>query len=110
MVIIDFLLQDKLGRIWFLEETIFLADASMEVILGIIFLTFLDVDIRFAENKLVRRRFIAAKALPIIKGVELIDRRKFASTTLNKNKKTFLVYNIILIGSDKEAEILILPS
>ena len=45
IVIVGFLIQDKLGKIRFFEGTFLLADTSIEVVLGILFLTFSNVDI-----------------------------------------------------------------
>lgn len=73
MVIAGFSLQDKLGRVRFFEETFLLDDTSMEVVLGLPFLTLSDANIRFAGKELVWRSYTAAKALPTIQRVELID-------------------------------------
>ncbi|MCJ1347046.1 hypothetical protein MMC31_005267 [Peltigera leucophlebia] len=73
MVIAGFSLQDKLGRVRFFEETFLWDDTSMEVVLGLPFLTLSDANIRFAGKELVWRSYTAAKALPTIQRVELID-------------------------------------
>ena len=52
MVIAAFQVKDKLGRARFLQETFLLANTSMEVVLGIPFLTLSNVDIQFAEKGL----------------------------------------------------------
>lgn len=52
IVIVEFLVQDKLGKVQFIEETILLADTSMKVVLGILFLIFSNTDIRFVEKEL----------------------------------------------------------
>ena len=45
MVLADFLVQDKLGKVWFFEETFLLADISMEVVLRMPFFTLSDTDV-----------------------------------------------------------------
>ena len=45
MVITRFSIQDKLGRARFFEKTFLLADTSMEVVLGMLFLTLSNADI-----------------------------------------------------------------
>lgn len=55
MVIAGFQIQDKLGRVRFFQETFLLADTSMEVVLGLSFLTLSSADIRFAERELAWR-------------------------------------------------------
>ncbi len=44
-----FLIQDSLGRVRFFEETFLLADTNMEVVLGMLFLSLSNADIKFAE-------------------------------------------------------------
>ena len=52
MVLASFQMEDKLGKIWFFQETFLLADINMEVILGMPFLTFSNADVQFVEKKL----------------------------------------------------------
>ena len=53
MAIASFLLQDKLGKVWFFQETFLVADTQIKVVLGMLFLTLGNADIRFAERKFV---------------------------------------------------------
>ena len=55
MVVAGFLLQDKLGKVRFLEETFLLANTSIKVVLGMLFPALSNADIRFAEKDLVWR-------------------------------------------------------
>ena len=52
MIIAAFRVVNKLGRSWFFQETFLLAEISMEVVLAMLFLTFSNVDVQFAEKKL----------------------------------------------------------
>ena len=45
MVIAGFQVEDKLDRAWFFQESFLLVDTSMEVVLGMPFLTPSNVDI-----------------------------------------------------------------
>ena len=45
MVITAFQVVNKLGRSWFFQEMFLLADISMEVVLGIFFLTFNNANV-----------------------------------------------------------------
>ena len=45
MVLASFLVKDKLGRARFFQKTFLLADTSMKVVLGMLFLTFRNADI-----------------------------------------------------------------
>ncbi len=47
----SFLLQNSLEKVWFFENTFLLVDTSMEVVLGMLFLSLSNVDIKFAELK-----------------------------------------------------------
>lgn len=51
MIIKSFLIWDELEKVQFFEGTFLLANTNMEVVIKIPFLTFLDVDIWFAEKK-----------------------------------------------------------
>ena len=50
-----------------------LTDISMEVVLGIPFLTRSNADVQFAEKKLTWKIYTTKKALPTIRRFELID-------------------------------------
>ena len=52
MVIAGFQVEDKLGRARFFQESFLLAETSMEVVLGMPFLTLSNADIQFAEKEL----------------------------------------------------------
>ncbi len=49
MISAKFSLQDSLGRVRFFEETFLLADISMEVVLGMPFLSLSNADVEFAK-------------------------------------------------------------
>lgn len=58
-----------------------------------LFLSFSNVDVRFAElKKLTWRLQIATKTLLITSQVEFINKREFAVTALDKNFETFVIY------------------
>ena len=52
IVIATFQVVDKLDCSWFFKETFLLADISMEVVLGMLFLIFSNADVQFAEKEL----------------------------------------------------------
>ena len=56
-----------------------MANTSMEVVLGMPFLTFSNANIRFAEKKLVWRTYSAAEALPTTQRGEMIDKKEFVA-------------------------------
>lgn len=72
------------------------------------FLTFSNANIQFAEKKLIWRSYSIAKALSTAKRVELIDKKKFAKVTLDKESETFVVYVAALEAPIIEMTILLL--
>lgn len=52
MLLAGFSVQNKLKKIKFFEEIFLLVDTSMEVILGMSFLTLSNINIKFVEKKL----------------------------------------------------------
>ncbi len=65
MVSASFLLQDSLERVRFLEETFLLTNINIKMVLRIPFLSFSNIDVKFAElGKLTWSLYTAAKALP----------------------------------------------
>ena len=53
MVINGFQIEDKLGKAQFFQKSFLLAKTSIEVVLGMLLLTFSNGDIQFAEQKLI---------------------------------------------------------
>ena len=92
MVIADFSVKNKLGRVQFFQKTFMLANIGLEVVLGILFLTFNQADIRFAEQELVWRTYTATEALPTTKRAEIIDKKEFAAAALNADNEIFVVH------------------
>lgn len=69
-----------------------MANTSMKVVLKMLFLTLSNADIWFAKKKLVWRTYSAAEALFTIQKGEIINKKKFAATALNKEDEIFVVY------------------
>ena len=92
MVIASFQVVDKLGRSRFFQETFLLANISMEVVLGMPFLTLSNADVEFAEKKFTWRTYTTKKAFPTTCQVEIIDQKEFAKAALNENIEAFVVY------------------
>ena len=110
IVLANFQVEDKLGRAWFFQETFLLADISMEVVLGMPFLTLSNADVQFVEKELTWRSYTTAEALLTTKRVELIDKKEFAKAALDKNSETFVIHVASLnpipgIHPDREAQI-----
>ena len=97
MVLASFQVEDTLERARFFPETFLLADLSIEVVLGMPFLTLNNANIKFAQKKLTWRFYTAAKALLTIKQVEIIDRKEFAKAALDEHVEAFVVHITFLL-------------
>ena len=110
MVLADFQVEDKLGRVRFFQETFLLADISAEIVLDMPFLTFSNANIQFIKKEVTWKSYTTVEALPTTKRITLIDKKEFSKAALNENSETFVVYiaslNLILIiHPDREAQI-----
>lgn len=65
MVIAGFSLQDIPGKVRFFEKIFLLGDTSMEVILGMAFRDFRNIEIQFRAKRLTWRFYIAVESLAI---------------------------------------------
>ena len=92
MVITVFQVIDKLGCSWFFQETFLLTDTNIKVVLDMLFLTFSNVDVQFAEKKLTWRTYTTKKAFLITRQVEIINWKVFAKAVLDENFKAFVVH------------------
>ena len=92
IVIADCLVKNKLRRVQFFQETFLLANIGLKVVLGMLFLTFSRVDIWFAKQKFVWRTDMTAETLPTTKRVAIINKKKFAATSLNADDEIFVVH------------------
>ena len=85
-------MEDKLGRTRYFQETFLLADISVEVVLGMLFLTLSNADIQFAKKELIWRSYTAAEALPTTKRVEIIDKKEFTRAALDEHVEAFVMH------------------
>ena len=92
MVIAIFQVLNKLGRLRFFQETFLLANISIKVVPGMLFLIFTHVDIQFTQKKLIWKTYTTEKALPTTCRVELIDQKRFAKAALDENIKAFMIH------------------
>ncbi len=92
MVLAGFVVQNKLRKIWFCDETFLLADTNMEVVLEMPFLILSNANMQFVEKELEWKSYITARVLYTTKRVDLIDKKEFAITALDKNTEMFMVY------------------
>ena len=89
MVIAVFQVVNKLGRFWFFQETFLLANISMKVVLGMLFLILNNADVQFAQKELTWKTYTTKKTLPTTHQIEIINWKKFAKAALNKKVEAF---------------------
>ena len=92
MIIAGFQVDNNLGRAWFFQQSFWLAETSMEVVLGMLFLIFSNANIRFAEKELTWSFYTTAKAPLNTKLIKPIDRKEFVKAALDKKSGTFVVH------------------
>ena len=92
IVIADFQIKDKLDQARFFQESFLLAKTSIEVVLGMLFLTFSNTNIQFAEKELTWRSYTAVEALSTTKRVKFINKKEFAKAVLDEESETFVVH------------------
>ena len=110
MVIAGFQVQDKFGKARFFQETFLVADTSIEVVWGMLFLAFSKVEVDFAEKELTWKLYTIAKALPTIVKVQIIRPKEFAKVALDLDQEIFVVHVVTLINPievhpDREVQI-----
>ena len=64
----------------------------MEVVLGMFFLTFNNVDIQFVEKELTWRTYTTKDTLPTTCQVKYISQKKFVKAVIDENIKAFVIH------------------
>ena len=117
MVLVDYLVKNKLGKVQFFPEIFLLANIGLEVVLGMSFLTLSKADIRFAERELVWRTYMTAETLLTTGRVEIINKKEFAMPALNEEDETFVIHVLAVaepttmpIHPSRQAQVAVLTS
>lgn len=110
MVMTKISLEDSQKKIWFFEKTFLLANSSMKVVLGILFLALSNANLQYNIEKLTWTSYTVIEILSTINRIKFINKNNFAKLALNKNSKTIVVCMItldieILIHPFREAQI-----
>ena len=92
IVVIDFLVIDKVNRVRFFEKTFLVANGSPKIVLGILFFTLSDVDVDFLSPKLRWKIYITEKAFPTTRHVKLVDKKEFAVVALDLESEPFVIH------------------
>ena len=92
ITISGFLIQERLGKIRFLEVTFLLANTTVDVVPGMPFLSLSNADIQFDTRNLTCRTYSTTEDLPTTRQVELINKHEFARATLDENSEAFIIH------------------
>ena len=92
MVFAAFLVEDKVNRVRFFEETFLVANVSPEVVFGMLFLTLSGADVDFLGRKLRWGTYSIEKALPTTRRIKLVGKKEFAATALDSKHKSYVVH------------------
>lgn len=97
MILAVFFLKNKLAQVWFFEETWLLADIGIKKIIEMHFLSLSHANIWFDEVKgLTLKNYNIIPALRITENVELINKAKFARTSLDQTSEISIVSMAVL--------------
>ena len=92
MVVVAFSMMNKVNQLRFFKETFLMANVSLEVVLGMLFLTLSGANVDFLGQELRWRIYTIKEALPTTRRVELVGKKKFAVVVLDLERETFVVY------------------
>ena len=92
MVITAFSVMEKVNRVRFFEETFLVANVSLEIVLGMPFLTLSNADVDFLGRELRWRTYITKEALPTTRHIELVGKKEFKAAALDPKHKTYIVH------------------
>lgn len=97
MVSAKFSVLHKEGQDRYLEETFLLTETSMEVILGMLFVSFNNADIDIDTNNFIWRSYTALEDLPTTSQVKLINKKELAKAALDENSEIFVMDDAALV-------------
>ena len=92
IVVAAFSMANKANRVWFFEETFWMANISLKVVFGMLFLTLSGADVNFLSRELRWRIYTTKKAFLTTRCVELVGKKEFAATALDPKYETYVVY------------------
>lgn len=96
MVVVAFLMIEKVNQVRFFEEILLMANLSSKIVFKMLFLTLNNTNINFLDWKLWWRIYIIQKIFLTIKYIKLIGKKEFATAIFDLEYETFLVYVVLL--------------
>ena len=92
MVVAAFSVEEKANRIRLFEEIFLVANVSLEVVLGMPFLTLSGADVDFLGRELRWRTYTTKEVLPTTRRIELVGKKEFAAAALDSEHETYIVH------------------
>ncbi len=92
MVVSTFSVLDKDGKERFFEDSFLLADVNPDIVLRMLFLTMSNADVDFQARNLQWRSYTTGEVLPIIRQVELIEKKEFTAAALEPEYEAFVIH------------------
>ena len=99
IVVAAFLVTDKANQVRFFEETFLVANVSLKVVFGMLFLTLNSADVDFSDQKLWWRTYITKETFSTIGCVKLVGKIEFAAAVLNLEHEIFVVHIALLLAT-----------
>ena len=92
MVVVAFSVTNKANQVRFFEETFLIANVSLEIVLGILFLILSGADVNFFGQELWWSAYTTKKTLLTTRRVELVSKKEFAAVALDPEYETYVVH------------------
>ncbi len=96
MVVSTFSMLDKDNRERFFVESLLLADAKPDVVLGMLFLTMSNINFDFQAWDLQWKSYTTRDVLLTTRQVELMGKKEFVAAAFDPEYKVFVVYIAVL--------------
>ena len=92
MVVAAFLVEDKANRVRFFEETFLMANVSLKIVFGMLFLTLSGANVNFSGQDLRWKTYTTKEVLPTTRRVEIVGRKEFAAAALYPEHEIYVVH------------------
>ena len=83
---------NKANQVRFSEKNFLVTNLSLEVVLGMSFLTLSNADVDFSGRELWWKTYTTKKALLMNRRIKLMEKKKFAAIILDPEYKIYVVY------------------
>ena len=91
IVVTNFLVTDKANQLRLFEKTFWIANVSLEIVYGMLFLNLSSANIDFLDQKLQWRSYTTQKAFLTTRRVKLIVKKEFATIAFDPKYETFVI-------------------